>query len=189
MISVVFTVVGLHKFYGLQMDSIVDKGGNGAEIIEAGRLSECREAIFNAIHSDQAIHILDAYFLRLLNSQKTDLRNIDRIAQYINDMKGNINMDWLVDQANMSVKTFERHFNEKIGLPPKFYSRIVRFSHSMKMLEQKKEIFDIIDGLGYTDQSHFIKEFSYFAGNTPRHYYYEFADSTTRMFLDNSIEY
>ena len=87
----------------------------------------------------------------------------------------------------MSAKTLERQFHEKIGFTPKFYTRIVRFSHAMKMLTQNKGVFDIIVDCGYTDQAHFIKEIRLFTGRTPKFYYNldteeEFA---VRLLLDN----
>jgi AraC-like DNA-binding protein len=187
MVTIVFTAVGLFTFFGLKMCDIVDTAGNGTEIIYDPGLIQCRECYFNSNSTEDAIRGLENYFLRHLDKKKPDLRNIDQITQFINDRKGNINLDGLISHANMSTKTFERHFSEKVGLAPKLFSRIVRFSHSMKMLDQKKDVFDIIDSCGFVDQAHFIKEFKHFAGETPK-YYYKGLDGIPKLFLDNSIQ-
>jgi AraC-like DNA-binding protein len=56
----------------------------------------------------------------------------------------------------------------------------------MKMLDQRRGVFDIIDSCGFVDQAHFIKEFKNFAGVTPR-YYYQGLNGIPKLFLDNSI--
>jgi AraC-like DNA-binding protein len=186
MITTVFTVVGLYAFFGFPINEIADTAGNGVEIIEDPDLKGCREDYFNAASIEESIGILENYFLGLVEKNEISLRNIDEVAQFINIRKGNVNMDWLIRQANMSIKTFERHFYEKIGLAPKLFSRIVRFSHAMKMIDQKSDIFDIIVSCGYVDQAHFIKEVKNFAGNTPK-YYYDGLNGIPKLFIDNYI--
>jgi AraC-like DNA-binding protein len=186
MITIVFTAVGLFSFFALKMSDIVDTAGNGTEIINDPGLMHCREYFFNAETLESGIRQIEDYFISQLEKKKMDIRSIDHVTEFINEKKGNVNMDWLLKQANMSTKTFERHFSEKIGLAPKLYSRIVRFSHSMKMLDQRKGIFDIIVTCGYTDQAHFIKEFKNFAGVTPR-CCYQGLNGIPKIFLDNSI--
>jgi AraC-like DNA-binding protein len=186
MITIVFTAVGLFAFFALQMGDIVDTAGNGTEIINDPGLIHCREYFFSSASIELAISGLEDYFLERLRRKEIDLRSLDRITQSINARKGNVNLDWLIRHANMSTKTLERHFSEKIGIAPKLFSRIVRFSHSMKMLDQKKGVFDIIHSCGFVDQAHFIKEFKHFAGETPK-YYYHGLDGIPKLFLDNLI--
>jgi AraC-like DNA-binding protein len=169
-IIVVFTVTGLFSFLGVKMSGIADKAVNGRDMIDDPGLFICRENIFNSYSPDRAIKILDEYFLRHPGKEKNDLRNMDKVVQHINSKKGNINIHWLAGMANMSVKTFERHFSEKIGLTPKLFCRMVRFAYARKMLGLNKGIFDIINDCGYSDQAHFIREFKFFAGRTPKSY-------------------
>jgi hypothetical protein len=138
MITIVFTAVGLFAFFALRMSDIVDTAGNGTEIFNDPDLMHCREYFFNAESLENGIRYIEEYFIRQLERKNMDIRSVDRISDYINEKKGNVNMDWLTSLANMSTKTFERHFSEKIGLAPKLFSRIVRFSHSMKMLDQRR---------------------------------------------------
>jgi len=186
MMTIVFTVTGLHKLFSFRMHQWADIAGNGADMVEDNELAHCREAIFNAATPAGAVAFLDNYFLHRLGKDKKDLRHIDDIASYIHGRKGNVDMNWLADNANMSVKTFERHFKEKIGMGPKYFSRVVRFSHALKMLDASKTTFEIIEHLGYFDQSHFIHELSYFTGATPKHFSFDYSDEwATKLFIDN----
>ena len=63
-------------------------------------------------------------------------------------------------------------FKKYIGLTPKWYQRILRFNDLLKQIQNKENIAwaDIAYRCGYTDQSHFIKEFKHFSGFNPREF-------------------
>ena len=183
-VTAVFTVTGLHRLFGIPMHEVTGKVLEGAEILRDPRLFAIRQEIFDNFSPDAAIAIIERHFNSRLNATKKDLRVMEDIVQYINDRKGDVDVDALTRHSNMSAKTLERHFAEKIGLNPKFFSRIVRFSHAMKMVEGQKNIFEIIDSCGYSDQAHLIREFKHFTGRTPV-YGYVGLEEMPRLFLDN----
>ena len=129
----------------------------------------------------------DSYFIRWLQLRNRDVRSIDGMAKLVNLHKGNIKIDWLVGQSNMSTKTFERHFHEKIGMTPKLFARVSRFSHAVKMLQGNTNIFSIIHDCGYVDQAHFIKECKAFCGKTPGLYADE-DDDVSRFFFRHFVK-
>ncbi len=187
MVTVHFNETGIFRFFGLPLVAFSDTANDAPPALDAYEIAHLRENIFNLGNSMEIVACLNHFFCDKLNIRKERMNNIDAIASYVKSKKGNINIDWLKTQANMSVKTLERQFNEKIGLSPKLYARIVRFSHAMKMLRQQKEIFDIIGDCGYTDQSHFIKEIRLFSGRTPKLYYTMDGDEELglRLMIDN----
>jgi len=83
--------------------------------------------------------------------------------------RGIISLDSLAHYANMSTRNFERRFIEEVGMPPKLYSRIVRFYNAIenKMLHPGKSWTDITYENGYYDQAHFIREVKSFSSKTP----------------------
>jgi len=122
----------------------------------------------------KAVEVLDNFLLKKFKARTSNLRNIDKVAAYIDSRMGNVNLDWLTSQACMSVKTLERHFSEKIGLTPKYFSRIIRFKNAFQLLEsntKQPDVIKIVEACGYTDQSHLIKEFRHFTNRTPKFYY------------------
>jgi AraC-like DNA-binding protein len=56
-----------------------------------------------------------------------------------------------------------------LGLSPNLYSRIIRYQKSLHLLSSNPEenLAEMAVSLGYFDQSHFIKEFKRFHGETP----------------------
>lgn len=68
-------------------------------------------------------------------------------------------------------KQFERLFHSLVGMNPKEYARIVRFQKALAQMQHQtgKEISQaqIAYASGYSDQSHFIREFKKLSGYTP----------------------
>ncbi|GAB2648190.1 helix-turn-helix domain-containing protein [Nocardia goodfellowii] len=71
----------------------------------------------------------------------------------------------LADEIGWSHRYFRRRFTEQVGLPPKDYSSLLRFSHALTVLGSDPSA--VAADLGYYDQSHLIRDFHRFAGTTP----------------------
>ena len=73
------------------------------------------------------------------------------------------------DFADFSNRQFERVFRNRIGLLPKFFSRLVRFSRAWLIKETQPDIhwLHLAHECGYYDQMHFIRDFKEFTGANP----------------------
>ncbi len=78
----------------------------------------------------------------------------------------------LSQDIGYSSRYISKLFNEYVGMPPKLFSRIVRFQHVLAALMQERYdgIVEEMMELGYYDQNHFIKEFKKFSSFTPKKY-------------------
>lgn len=119
----------------------------------------------------QAIKLIEREILRYLNQTKTFKikRNLQPIIQEIVESKGNIAISRLGSALGISQRVLEIEFKKQVGLSPKMLSRIVRFNNLMKNMVKKEKLdsFEFISEMGYTDQSHLIKDFVEFTGMTP----------------------
>ncbi len=69
----------------------------------------------------------------------------------------------------MSIRSFERHFNEQVGMSPKQLCCVTRFNHALD-LKLKTPAIDwttIAYKSGYFDQMHLIKDFKRHCGDAP----------------------
>lgn len=94
---------------------------------------------------------------------------LNQAVDIIQTTHGNIPIPALCKRLNTSISSLEAHFNEKIGISPKRYARIVRFNHCYKYMLQHPSLSwtDIAYQFEYADQVHFIKEFKHFMGCAP----------------------
>jgi AraC-like DNA-binding protein len=75
-------------------------------------------------------------------------------------------------QAGYSPKHFISLFRGAVGLTPKHYYRVRRFTATLQIISRdaSSSLADLAASLGYSDQSHLTREFRDFAGVTPTRY-------------------
>jgi AraC-like DNA-binding protein len=78
----------------------------------------------------------------------------------------------LQQTLNLSERTFQRKFEQYIGIPPRLFSKISQFQAALAQLRGRKffKLSDIAYDNGYADQSHFIRGFKKFTGLSPLAY-------------------
>ncbi len=121
----------------------------------------------------QKIAALEYELLALLGGTQNPSKLIETSLSLIHTSRGTQSINSLSDQLGVYPKSLEREFKNRIGLPPKRYSRIVRINHVIEHLSMQNsevEWVDIAYEYGYFDQSHFIKEFTQFLGLSPEQY-------------------
>src|SRR5699024_9907420 len=94
-----------------------------------------------------------------------------------------ISMEHAASVACLSLRQFERVSLERLGMPPKMFARVARFSHAYRMYEKHPGMSwtRIAHAAGYFDQMHFIRDFKKFTGLAPRVIDYEFGSSAIRL--------
>lgn len=129
------------------------------------------------------ITVLSAF---LSEEIKRNHKHVDALTQYALNLilrsGGTISLKELQQAVNLSERSFERKFNQHVGITPKLFSRVCRFQSSLLQLKSNKfsKLSDIAYDNGYADQSHFIRVFKEFAGYAP----YEFRRQSYGM-VDN----
>ena len=74
----------------------------------------------------------------------------------------------LSELAGMSTRKIQRLFQRNVGVSPKWLIRKYRLHQALALIENDKmNIVDIAGWLGYSDQSHLIRDFNDFIGVTP----------------------
>ncbi|MCB0531211.1 MAG: helix-turn-helix transcriptional regulator [Lewinellaceae bacterium] len=79
----------------------------------------------------------------------------------------------IVEKTGYSHKHFVSLFHQHLGVPPKVFSRILKFQHAVRQLESTFGAPDwsaLSYSCGYYDQAHFINEFKSFSGFSPSFY-------------------
>jgi AraC-like DNA-binding protein len=85
-----------------------------------------------------------------------------RAARLIEASRGRIRVQALAGELGMTTRTLERMFREHAGLSPKKFTRLVRFNQILSRLRSgadRSTLVDLAYDWGYTDQSHFIRDF------------------------------
>ena len=90
----------------------------------------------------------------------------------IEEAKGQISVQALASALNISNRQLERKFIQHVGLLPKTFCRVMRFRQAKSLLESTRSPSgcDLAYACGYYDQTHLIREFRLFTGQTPVRY-------------------
>lgn len=77
----------------------------------------------------------------------------------------------LARETGLGVRQFERHFRAAYGMPLRDFRRLLRFSRALAQMltgpAGKGAIARIAQDSSYFDQSHFVRDFREFVGDTP----------------------
>ncbi|WP_159025788.1 AraC family transcriptional regulator [Aquimarina sp. Aq78] len=99
-----------------------------------------------------------------------------------------ISLKELAAYTNLGYRQFERNFKSQFGITPKKIQRIIRFEATVKkiLLNRNPGYLSTALDHGYYDQSHFINEFQFFAGEKPTDYF--ITKNYDHHFYDKSIK-
>lgn len=93
-----------------------------------------------------------------------------RSLEYINDcIDYNISLNELANDINLSKYHFLRLFKEHVGLTPHQYIIMNRVNRAKELIIKGEKLSIASLNTGFTDQSHFIKNFRKIYGYSPKH--------------------
>jgi AraC-like DNA-binding protein len=167
-IRVGFHPGGLHRLIGLPMHEIVDIACNTAIFFQQ-QIQQVNEQLFNTVCYDDMITVVEKFLLQKINSAKVALP-FDLAMATLLKYDGLLPIEKVASLACVSLRQFERQCKERIGLPPKLYARLIRFSKAYRLFEGQPHLSwtHIAHTCGYFDQMHFIRDCKEFAGVTPK---------------------
>lgn len=143
----------------VEMDKLVD-----SEMLVA------LENIAATSNVEARIAKLNVFLLGLLHKSSfiTRKNHLDAL-ELINRNCGNVSLQEICKNLNVSSRTIQRSFQVNVGISPREYIRIIRFNNVFQyLLENNLEDWqEIIFRFGYYDQSHFIHDFKSVTGFTP----------------------
>ena len=122
---------------------------------------ELEQQVLKDIGNEERIKYIEEFLIKKLHTAETiDLLTKSSIEVLLKS-RGQLSMNDLAEQLNISRRQLERKFSSAIGMSPKQLAKIIRLQATLQMLQQKQ--FTSLTSLayenGYFDQTHFIKDF------------------------------
>ena len=158
---------GLFRLLGIPLSEMVDESYNAADVFGA-ELTAMNNRLQEDIDFDEIKKVIETFLLQKAKSLKKALP-FDLAMLELLRVNGNVSVEHIASLACLSLRQFERVSKERIGLPPKLFARLVRFSNAYRLHENNPEISwtSIAYECGYFDQMHLIRDFKEFAGVAP----------------------
>jgi AraC-like DNA-binding protein len=155
-VGVRFKPGGLSVFYRMKMIEIAN------QMIEFQDHNFC-----GLIGTDEGLaQRLDQFYRARCTYTSNAVSAIDAVFQY----KGNISVDKLAYECNISQRSLERMFEANVGVSPKEFINIVRFQRVVNALQKESpsgRLQQIAYEFGYYDLAHFANDIKKHSGLTP----------------------
>lgn len=130
------------------------------------QLNLLADRIFDCADYEKAIMAMEQW----LTARIRPSLNLERIGASLSALlrSPSTSIEKIDGIACLGKKQYGRLFREYIGMNPKEYGRIARFQRALRMMQLGSHDYaDIAYANGYSDQSHFIRDFRQFSSMTP----------------------
>ncbi len=166
-VRVDFLPGGLFRFLKIPMNELFDKGFDAKDFFGM-KMKILTEQLSEITDLEVGKKLVEKFLLDRLRIVNDHLP-FDNALHVLYRNNGNISMEKAASLSCLSLKQFERKCKERIGMNPKSYARILKFSKAYRLHEASPELdwISIAYEAGYYDQMHMIKDFKVFAGVNP----------------------
>ena len=158
---------GMYRMLGVPMHELFDAGFDALDFF-GNHMRVVNDKLLNTSSLEEGKTIVENFLLKQIRNLKNKLP-IDRTLKLLLKTHGTVSIETAASLSCLSLKQFERKCQERIGMNPKLYTRILRFSKAYRMHEAQPNLnwTTIAHEAGYYDQMHMIKDFKRFAGVNP----------------------
>lgn len=139
-------------------------------------VTKLKQKLLEARSDGEIMQYVNAFFLKKLKTIPST-SPFDLAIQRLVDAQGNVHISTLAHLASMSLRQFERKSLQCLGMSPKLFAKLTRFSYAYVIKENNPHLLwtDISYASGYYDQMHLIRDFKIFSGCSPK---YAFGEQT-----------
>ena len=170
--GIVFKASAMYNFFNWKMAEMVNQRV-ALKLLLGNEAVDLYKAVISETTAGLRITVLENFLIKHLKVAKSRVSLIDDAIDIIDINKGMVTIESVASQVKISRRYLEKKFLEKVGLSPKLYARIRRFSILSNKVVQGNIVDwqDMVLESGYHDQSHLVKEFQEFNQMNPRDYH------------------
>ncbi len=166
MIGIRFQPSGMAPFLSTPMQVLTDSRVSAENLFVD--IDQLVEEIMVSSNDAQRVAACYRFLIRSINFDRENI-SVRRALERIILARGNISVQSLASLMGMSRRSLELAFQKEVGISPKMYCRITRFRHLFDTVSNGPPVnwVQIALDSGFFDQSHLIRDFRRFAGDSP----------------------
>ena len=170
-----FSDIGIRCLLNQGADAFVDTSVDAMSVLPPESAEAMCGALYEIDDIERKVSLVDTALLGLLPRENVvkAVEPIRPVIERIRRAGGWLSINDLLTGLTMSDRNARRFFRDVTGLTAKSFARILRFNDAFNKLWELKSagaLFEAISveyGSEYTDQAHFINEFTAFTGYSP----------------------
>ena len=168
-VCIIFKTICVSQFSKVPIDQIEINDDPVSQLFGPSGLV-VQEKIFSTSDRQQQVDILENFLLRQWNHKnQEDLAYLNIYRQlYTNELDDAHAVKHFTQKEGLDPSTLYRNFKKLFGQSPKEIQKVIRFRKSLHaMLSSKRSWTDTAYANNFADQSHLIKDFKKFTGESP----------------------
>lgn len=168
---------GLFPFLGKSVYTYKNKVVDARDVF-GDEIDWLRNRILAANQPEMKLKVVSDWLTNLLSKGSKPTPIIQISCQQILEKPTIKHIKNVVDESGYSEKQFIHLFKKEIGLTPKIFQRIIKFTEILPKIKDQAKIKwpEISEECGYYDQPHFIRDFKRFSGYNPTEFIEESFD-------------
>ncbi len=165
--AVSFRAGGLQRLTGIPIADLANQEIEASLLFGSG-IAQVERQLQDAPDPEAIAGILQRFLLQRLSCAR-ELQPFDHAISELVKAHGNISVEKTAALSCLSKRQFERKCMERLGMSPKLFASLTRFSKAYMYKEGHPLLpwIKIAHEFGYHDQMHLIHDFKRFAGHTP----------------------
>ena len=183
MFVIQFRPFGAYPFFHFPLVDLNEKIIVPEGILGDG-LTQLRKELLAAKTSQDKFELADGWLLERFDTNKEPPRELVSLIDELQEHPVS-NLSQVMEKYPASQKHLIAQFKKYVGLTPKYFQRILRFNEILQRIQRQEKVSwaDVAYSCGYSDQSHFIKEFKHFSGFNPSDFLEQDFDLEERNFF------
>lgn len=167
-VQIIFNPGALFRLTGIAATALTNEYID-AENIFSSQLQNINEQLFFATTYPAMITIVNNFVRSLIKKQQKPKLLLDDACTLLLQKKDSLSIDALAKQACLSTKQLDRKFNERTGVNPKLYAKIIRFDRAFRFKNSHPHLdwLRIAVECNYYDYQHLVKDYKAFTGLSP----------------------
>jgi AraC-like DNA-binding protein len=184
-ILVQFTEGGAAAFFNLPMHELFESNVALDQFFNPSELRMFEEQLDTRGSMQMKVNFIQQFLISKLRYQKTDLLIANAIEK-IKLANGLLSVKKLAENFHLSLDPFEKRFRKIVGATPKQFSDIIRMKALIARAQPSNPLIDSALNAGFFDQSHFIRNFKKFTGQTPGDFFRATTKSSDRTTVSST---
>ena len=171
-LKIIFQPCALFRLTGMPIHELVSNFAD-AEVIFGKEVSLLYDRLNGSDHLPEMITQIELFLQKVISKKSKNSHAIDLVCEQMLIQDEPQNLDMLANKSFLSTRQFIRKFEERIGISPNLFERIVRFDKAYRLRNNKPDLdwLSISLACGYYDYQHLSKDYKTFTGHTPVSYY------------------
>jgi AraC-like DNA-binding protein len=172
LIQVVFKPGGLFRLTGIPSNYLTNQYID-AETVFSKDIKNVNDKINECKSFPQMIQVVEMFLLNEINSKLLNIHPLDIATSNLFNLYSIPSVDYLAKSACQSIRNFERHFKQRMGISPKYFLKVMRFENAFRMKNKNPNLdwFSISLSCGYYDYQHLVKDYKELTGFSPNQFH------------------